>query len=137
MSLRLKEVRLPLARFELKIDATFDRPISGVFGSSGAGKTSLLEMIAGLRRPVAGLVQLNDEILSDAGARVHVPPQLRRIGYVPQDLALFPHLNVRANLLYGHRPSAKTGDSFSFAHVTEVMEIGPLCDRSVGLPFWG
>ncbi len=66
MSLRLHNIRLPLAGFTLEIDATLDRPIAGIFGPSGAGKTSLLDLIAGLRRPVAGAVQLDDRVLFDA-----------------------------------------------------------------------
>jgi molybdate transport system ATP-binding protein len=131
MSLRLHGVQLPLARFSLEIDATFDQPIAGIFGPSGAGKTSLLDVIAGLRRPVAGTMQLDDTLLFDSGARLHRPPRLRRIGYVPQDLALFPHLNVRANLLYGYRRSTPENELFTLGHVAEVMEIAPLLQRNV------
>ena len=103
MNLRLHQVRLPLAGFTLEIDATFDRRITGIFGPSGAGKTSLLDLIAGLRRPLAGRAEMDDKVLFDAGVPLYLPPRFRRIGYVPQDLALFPHLSVRANLLYGYR----------------------------------
>lgn len=131
MSLRLDHIRLPLAGFTLEIDAMLERPITGIFGPSGAGKTSLLDLIAGLRRPIGGKVQLGDALLCDASARMHLPPRLRRIGYVPQDLALFPHLSVRANLLYGHRTNTTTDGLFTLAHVTEVMEIAPLLARDV------
>ncbi len=131
MSLRLHEIRLELAGFTLEIDATLDRSITGIFGPSGAGKTSLLDLIAGLRRPLAGTMQLDDTLLCDASARMHLPPRLRRIGYVPQDLAIFPHLNVRANLLYGHRQNTTTGKLFTLEHVTEVMEIASLLARGV------
>lgn len=131
MNLRLHQLRLPLAGFTLEIDATFDRPITGVFGPSGAGKTSLLELIAGLRRPSAGSVVMDEKVLSDPGIRLHLPPRLRRIGYVPQDLALFPHLSVRANLLYGYRRQFAENDSFTLPHVAEVMEISALLERSV------
>jgi molybdate transport system ATP-binding protein len=130
MNLHLHQLRLPLGDFTLEIDATLDRPITGVFGPSGVGKTSLLELIAGLRRPSAGSVVMDNEVLSDVSVPLHLPPRLRRIGYVPQDLALFPHLNVRANLLYGHRPVAEN-DSFTLPHVAEVMEITALLDRNV------
>ncbi len=131
MSLRLHGVRVPLARFSLEIDAIFDRPIAGIFGPSGAGKTSLLDVIAGLRRPVTGTMQLDDTVLFDPSARLDLPPRLRRIGYVPQDLALFPHLNVRANLLYGYRRSTPENELITLGHVAEVMEIAPLLERSV------
>lgn len=131
MSLRLQQVRLPLAGFTLEVDATFARPIAGIFGPSGAGKTSLLELIAGLRRPGAGIVRLDETTLSDASACLHVAPRDRRIGYVPQDLALFPHLNVRANLLYGNRSPNEGNEPFTLKHVSEVMEIAPLLERNV------
>jgi molybdate transport system ATP-binding protein len=131
MSLRLHHIRLALASFALEADVAFDRPITGIFGPSGAGKTSLLDLIAGLRRPVAGTVRIEDDLLFDAEARLNVPPRVRRIGYVPQDLALFPHLNVRENLVYGHRPAQNKSELFSFAHVAEVMEISHLLGRDV------
>ncbi|MDQ6622794.1 MAG: ATP-binding cassette domain-containing protein [Verrucomicrobiota bacterium] len=129
MSLHLHQVRLPLASFTLEIEATFARPIAGLFGSSGAGKTSLLELIAGLRRPKSGRVQLDERVLTDTETRAHLSPRLRRIGYVPQDLALFPHLDVRANLVYGYTPPNESNALFSLAHVVEVMEIAPLLSR--------
>lgn len=131
MNLRLDQVRLPLGAFTLEIDATLNRLITGVFGASGAGKTSLLDLIAGLRRPSAGKVQMDDRILFDAGTGVHLPPRFRRIGYVPQDLALFPHLSVRANLLYGYCREVVENPSITFPHVIEVMEISTLLERNV------
>lgn len=131
MNLRLDQVLLPLTSFVLEIDTVFDRSITGIFGPSGAGKTSLLDLIAGLRRPIAGKVQLDDEVLFEADARLHLPARLRRIGYVPQDLALFPHLNVRANLAYGCRRQTAVNDLFTIHHVAEVMEIEPLLERNV------
>jgi molybdate transport system ATP-binding protein len=131
MNLSLHQVRLPLVGFTLEIDATFNRPITGVFGPSGAGKTSLLDVIAGLRRPIAGRVQSDDKVLFDAGVPLNLPPRFRQVGYVPQDLALFPHLNVRANLLYGYRRQRVEGTSFTLPHVIEVMEISNLLERDV------
>jgi molybdate transport system ATP-binding protein len=131
MNLRLHQVRLSLGSFTLEVDATFYRPITGVFGPSGAGKTSLLDLIAGLRRPIAGRVQMDETILFDAGISRNLPPRLRRIGYVPQDLALFPHLNVRANLLYGYRRQVGANGTFTLPHVAEVMEISTLLERDV------
>ena len=131
MNLRLDQVRLPLASFALEIDATLDRFVTGVFGASGAGKTSFLELIAGLRRPVSGSVVMDNRTLCDASVPLHLPPRLRRIGYVPQDLALFPHLKVRANLHYGYRGDATGPERFTLEHVAEVMEISALLERNV------
>ncbi len=131
MSLRLQNIRLPLAGFTLEIDATFDQPIAGIFGPSGAGKTSLLDLIAGLRRPTAGRVQLDEKILFETATSLNLPPRLRRVGYVPQDLALFPHLNVRSNLVYGCQQFVADNGLFALGHVVEVMEIAPLLERDV------
>jgi molybdate transport system ATP-binding protein len=89
---------------DLQDDATVE--VLGVFGPSGSGKTSLLEVIAGLRTPERGLVRVADHTLLDTGAGVNVPAHYREVGYVPQDVALFPHLDVRRNLLYGTRKPA-------------------------------
>lgn len=131
MSLRLDHVRLSLAGFSLEIDSVFDRPITGIFGPSGAGKTSLLDLIAGLRQPQTGTVQLDGTVLFDGAPRRNLPPRFRRIGYVPQDLALFPHVNVRANLAYGFRGQSSESGLVTLDHVAEVMEITPLLDRRV------
>jgi molybdate transport system ATP-binding protein len=80
-----------------------------VSGESGAGKTVTLEIIAGLRTPGAGAIRLGGRTLSDAAAGVNLPPRERRVGYVPQDVALFPHLPVRKNLLYGVPAGAMAG----------------------------
>jgi molybdate transport system ATP-binding protein len=130
MSLRLQQLRFALPAFALEVDTTFDRAIVGVFGPSGAGKTILLELISGLRRPAAGKIMLDDTTLFDANSSTNLPPRRRKIGYVPQDLALFPHLNVRANLIYGHRPAGENG-LFTFEHAATVMEIERLLDRDV------
>jgi molybdate transport system ATP-binding protein len=95
---------------------------TALYGPSGAGKTTLLEVIAGLRRPRSGTVQLNGRTISD------LPPRLRRIGYVPQDDALFPHLSVRQNIIYGARK-----DDDPVIDILDILEIGHLLDRGVRL----
>lgn len=133
MNLSLNRIRLPLAEFVLEVDFTITRQVAAICGPSGAGKTSLLDLIAGLRRSVSAFIQLGDRILNDTASGIHIPARLRQIGYVPQDLALFPHLSVRDNLLYGYRLDdvPKGDDLFSYTHVTEVLEIQALADRSV------
>ncbi len=131
MKLRLDHVRLPAGDFTLEIDAAFEQPITGIFGPSGAGKTSLLDIIAGVRGPATGRITLGERVLLDAAARVHLPARLRRVGYVPQDLALFPHLNVRGNLIYGQRADAISVQPFTLGHVADAMEITSLLDRNV------
>src|SRR5690349_17023253 len=75
--------------------------VTALFGRSGAGKTSVINMIAGLLRPDSGQIELDGETLDDTRKRIHVPPHRRRIGYVFQDARLFPHLSVAQNLDYG------------------------------------
>jgi molybdate transport system ATP-binding protein len=134
MKLILRNIRLPLAHFGLEMDAEITRNVVALFGPSGSGKTSLLDLLAGLRRAPSAFISLDGQVLTDTSAGVEIPTRHRRIGYVPQDGALFPHLAVRENLLYGcnGKPPAEDGCSLTFEHVTEVLEIRPLLDRGIG-----
>lgn len=105
--------------------------VTAIFGPSGAGKTSLLDLLAGLRRAKSAFIQLDDRVLTDTASGIFISARHRGIGYVPQDLALFPHLSVRQNLLYGHKPNGGTASLFSFDHVVEVLEMQPLIERGV------
>jgi molybdate transport system ATP-binding protein len=130
MNVVLTGLRLARPGFELEVDAVLHSPVTAVFGASGAGKTTLLELIAGLRRPSAGRIEVDGEVLTDVSARHFVPPESRAVGYVAQYGALFPHLTVRANLLYGHPARRPVPAGLTYAHVTAVLEIGPLADRA-------
>lgn len=131
MKLLLKNIVLPLSEFSLEIDIELNAQATAIFGPSGAGKTSLLDLIAGLRKPQSALIQLDDRVLEDTAHRISEPTRSRRIGYVPQDIALFPHLTVRQNLLYGRRASLASDDAFGFGHVADVLEIQSLSARRV------
>jgi molybdate transport system ATP-binding protein len=131
MSLVLGNLRIRQGDFHLELDAELGAHVTGVFGPSGAGKTTLLDALAGLHRPEAGTISLGDRLLTDCAKHVAVPVHQRRIGYVPQDLALFPHLSVRRNLLFGQRDGEQVDVRFSLEAVTELLEIRPLIDRSV------
>lgn len=98
--------------------------ITVLFGPSGVGKTSVLDMVAGLLRPDAGHVRVGGEVLFDAAAGVNLPPARRHAGYVFQDARLFPHLNVRANLLYGAGEDVSGLDP-----LTARFDIAHLLDR--------
>jgi molybdate transport system ATP-binding protein len=130
VKLLLKNISLPLAEFALEVDLELSSQVTAIFGPSGAGKTSLLDLIAGLRRPRSALIQLGERVLTDTARGLAVPPRAREMGYVPQDLALFPHLPTLKNLLYGCK-AAERGGLFSYEHVAEVLEIGPLAGRRV------
>jgi molybdate transport system ATP-binding protein len=95
--------------FALDVDFHAAPGFTIVFGASGAGKTTLLDCIAGLIEPDSGRIAIGDQILFDAAERIHLPVEKRNIGYVFQDLALFPHLAVEENVKYGlsHLPRAE------------------------------
>ena len=88
-------------RFELDARLSTDVPFAALYGPSGSGKTLTLQAIAGLRRPSSGHVRLDGRTLFDAAAGIDLPPPERRVGYLFQDFALFPHLSVRQNVAFG------------------------------------
>lgn len=132
MRIELLGLRLPLAHFTLDVEACLNGRVTAVFGASGSGKTSLLEIIAGLRRPAAGRVVLGDTVVTDVAQRRFVRPEYREVGYVPQEGALFPHLSVRDNLEFGRRRSGPATAALAFDHVIDVLEIAHLINRSIG-----
>jgi molybdate transport system ATP-binding protein len=119
---------------EFLLEAAFESQgrVTGLFGASGAGKTSLINMIAGLLRPDRGIITLDGETLDDTSTGAHVPSHRRRIGYVFQDARLFPHLDVRQNLDYGRRMNRLAADPAQHARVTDLLDIGHLLDRRPG-----
>jgi len=126
------DVTKQLGDFALQAKFTSEGRVTGLFGASGAGKTSLINMIAGLLRPDRGVVTLDEETLDDTSARIHVPPHRRRIGYVFQDARLFPHLDVRHNLDYGRRMNHLADDPAQRQRVVDLLDIGHLLDRRPG-----
>jgi ABC-type sulfate/molybdate transport systems ATPase subunit len=103
----LLDIDIALARrsFELVVALALDAETIAVLGPSGAGKTSLLRTVAGLERPQRGRVTLAQEVWLDTAAGVRLAPERRRVGYVPQDYGLFPHLTVAANVRFAARRS--------------------------------
>lgn len=102
--------------------------ITAIFGVSGAGKTSLINAISGLTRPEEGKIVLNDRVLYDAGSKICLPPEKRRIGYVFQDARLFPHYKVLGNLRYGMAKSMVG----QFDKLVALLGIEQLLDRLPG-----
>ncbi|MGQ0734366.1 MAG: ATP-binding cassette domain-containing protein [Acidobacteriota bacterium] len=150
------DIRVEQGSFVLEAVDRSSVEVLGLFGPSGAGKTTLLESIAGLRRPTGGHVVVGGATLFSSVHGIDVCPQERRIGYVPQDALLFPHLSVRGNLLFGARPRAEIRpdgpgrtaalptstrgreDAASSGRprvelraVADMLEIAPLIDRRV------
>jgi molybdate transport system ATP-binding protein len=126
------DVTKQLGSFSIEAAFTSEGRVTGLFGASGAGKTSLINMIAGLLPPDRGTIAIDGEILDDVAARIHVPAYRRRIGYVFQDARLFPHLDVRQNLDYGRRMNHLADDPAQRARVIDLLDIGRLLDRRPG-----
>ena len=99
----LIDLALPLERFTLRVKAELPAGVTAVMGPSGAGKTSLLEAVAGLRPRARGRVTVGAEVLLDTARGLALAPERRRVGYVPQDAGLFPHLSVLENVRFGAR----------------------------------
>ncbi len=121
-----------LGDFQLAVDFTAGSGLTALFGRSGAGKTSLINVIAGLIRPDRGHVEIDGDVLTDTATRRFVPPHRRRIGYVFQEGRLFPHLNVRRNLLYGARFAKGPKNTGEFDQIVALLGIGDLLTRRPG-----
>ncbi|MTV18428.1 MULTISPECIES: molybdenum ABC transporter ATP-binding protein [Bradyrhizobium] len=126
------DIKKQLGEFSLAASFTSEGRVTGLFGASGSGKTSLINTIAGLLRPDRGSIVIDGEILDDTATGVHVPTWRRRIGYVFQDARLFPHLDVRQNLDYGRRMNGLTEDPAQHRRVVDLLDIGALLDRRPG-----
>lgn len=133
MKLVLERVQSSAGVFTLDVDLTLSSRAVGLFGDSGAGKTTLLELIAGLRRPQSGTIRLDDQVLDDPSYGIHVAPEARGIGYLPQDGALFPHLSVRKNLDYGRRRRSREASrsTLTLEATLDALDIADLLDRHV------
>lgn len=123
------DIRKAMGAFTL--DATFESGdgVTALFGASGAGKTSVVNAIAGLMRPDTGRIAVDDVTLFDSTARVSLATEHRGIGYVFQEDRLFPHLTVRRNLVYGRRRRALPGRQPTFDDVVDLLGLAPLLSR--------
>jgi molybdate transport system ATP-binding protein len=126
------DVEKRLGDFMLAARFETESGVTALFGPSGAGKTSLINMIAGLVTPDRGRIMYRGKLLFDAAGRVNLPPHRRRFGYVFQDGRLFPHLTVRGNLEYGRRMYRLKRDPAELERVVAMLDIGHLADRRPG-----
>jgi len=119
---------------DFSIAATFETQggATALFGASGAGKTSIVNMIAGLLAPDRGRIRFGDSVLFDSDAGVNVPASRRGVGYVFQEGRLFPHLSVAANLDYGRWMRSRPRDRAATARVVDLLGIGHLLKRRPG-----
>jgi molybdate transport system ATP-binding protein len=120
------DMRVEQGAFVLEVADRSRVEVLGLFGSSGAGKTTMLEALAGIRKPTRGEIVVGGVTMFSVARNVDVPPRHRRIGYVPQDALLFPHMSVRGNLLFGAKASP-----LELGPLAEMLEIAPLLDRRV------
>ncbi len=122
-------LRHRLGAFDLDLAFASDAGVTALFGPSGSGKTTVVDAIAGLVRPQAGLVRIGGETLTDTEAGVLVPPHRRRIGLVFQDARLFPHLSVRTNLLFGRWFAPRSAPRVALEPVVALLGIEHLLKR--------
>jgi molybdate transport system ATP-binding protein len=123
------DVEKQLGAFKIAVRFEAAGGATALFGPSGAGKTSVVNMIAGLLRPDRGSIALDDTVLFDAKSGIDVPPHQRHIGYVFQEGRLFPHLSVRQNLDYGRWMSGGPRDDGELARIAKLLDIDHLLDR--------
>lgn len=124
------DVLLQRGGFRRRVELREDARVVALTGHSGIGKTSVLHAIAGLLKPVAGRIEVDGRVLFDGTAGINVPPHLRDVGYVFQDLRLFPHMTVRGNLRYGaHRAGRDRPTRFAFDDVVQLLGIDALLAR--------
>ena len=116
--------------FTLEVKFSLENDILVLFGPSGCGKTTTLRCLAGLLKPDTGYITHNGVVLFSADAEVFVPPRQRRVGYMFQDYALFPHLNVRKNIFYGVKQQGGKAEEL-YGRLMSLLKIGHLAGRYV------
>ncbi|MEO8847207.1 MAG: molybdenum ABC transporter ATP-binding protein [Casimicrobiaceae bacterium] len=125
------DIDIEQARGDFMLRVTFraDAPVLGVLGRSGAGKSSLVDAIAGVTTPRRGHVRINGVTLFDHARHIDLAPPARRVGYVFQDALLFPHLSVHSNLMYGYRLHRDAAQFIAPLRVIDVLGLGALLRR--------
>ena len=113
------DVEKVLGEFAVNASFVSESGVTALFGPSGAGKTTIVNMIAGLLKPDRGKIAIDGEAIFDGAADLNIPAWRRRIGTVFQEGRLFPHLSVRHNLDYGRWMSSQPADAAAFAHAAE------------------
>jgi molybdate transport system ATP-binding protein len=122
---------VPCGRFDVALAWRTDEPALGLFGPSGAGKTSVLEAIAGLRREARGRIEVAGRVWLDSARGVRLPPEARGVGYVPQEALLFPHLDVAGNLGVGARRARSSRRQVGIDRILDVLELGSVAAARV------
>lgn len=124
------DILLRRGAFERRVRLHDDARVVALTGHSGAGKTTVLNAIAGLVKPVEGRIEIDQRVLFDSATGIDLPAHERNVGYVFQDARLFPHMDVRRNLLYGAgRNTVDVVSEFSFDDIVQLLGIGALLQR--------
>jgi|WetSurMetagenome_2_1015567.scaffolds.fasta_scaffold04096_4 molybdate transport system ATP-binding protein len=126
------DIQLARRQGRFQVNAAFQARNTGItalFGPSGAGKTSVINMVAGLSRPDGGHIVVHDRVLFDSDHGINLPPEKRSIGYIFQDGRLFPHLTVRGNLTYGMKLTPRSQRFIGIDQVVGLLGIEHLLDR--------
>jgi len=126
------DVEKRLGDFSLRARFQTGNGVTAVFGPSGAGKTTLVNMISGLVAPDRGRIAIDETVLFDSARRINLAPHRRRIGYIFQEGRLFPHLSVAHNLDYGRRMCGLPPDGAQMARIVSLLDIGNLLERRPG-----
>lgn len=125
------DCHIQLQQGQFCLDQRFqsDQTVIGLFGASGSGKTTILHSIAGLIRPQSGWIKIQDQIWFDQAQNIHLSTQQRRVGLVFQDAQLFPHKNVKQNLLFGFKHIAPQQRQFEVDYIVELLKLRHLLER--------
>ena len=123
------EKRFP--EFTLQCESEFPQGVTAIFGPSGSGKTTLLNCIAGLDSPDSGEIHFRGQPYYSSSQRKNVPAEKRRFGYVFQESALFPHMSVKENVLYGYKLSPENLRTVDLDQLLTLLQLGPLMERRV------
>jgi molybdate transport system ATP-binding protein len=126
------DARYRAGAFSLEASFHTGGGVTALFGRSGAGKSTVLNLIAGLARPDSGRIAIDKRTLYDSAAGVYLPPHARRVGYVFQEGRLLPHLTIRHNLLYGSFFNRSKKPVLGFDQAVELLGIGHLLERRPG-----
>jgi ABC-type molybdate transport system ATPase subunit len=125
------DIRFHRSEFKLDFKQSLSEPVTGLHGASGSGKSTLLGLIAGFISPNDGIIKLDDVVLFDRNQSVNLPPHKRKVATVFQDGRLLPHLNVKANLLFGFKLTPEQDRRIDFEVVTSLLEIEGLLAKRV------
>ena len=122
-------IQLKQGQFDLDQRFQSDQSVIGLFGASGSGKTTILHSIAGLVTPQAGWIKIKNQTWFDQVQKINLSTQQRRIGLVFQDAQLFPHKNVRQNLLFGFKHIQPQQRQFEVDYIIELLKLEYLIER--------